>query len=229
MILQKGFLFEQKFINLKNILKNVNTKYENCEWGFPKGKKKNNEENIFCAIREFEEETGIEKWDLINIPSIYEKHLAINENIYKTDLFFINTNSESLDLSKCDKNEISDIKWFSKENIINEIREYQSYIINSIEIAEKTIIEYHLKNEKNENLLDNIKQKYLSHKNENENSDIVNNNTDIINTSNSKKYQDFYKNIITNINIVDHTTENHIKNMIFNSYINKTKIALFLN
>lgn len=47
------------FMNLDYILDNTKSEYPETEWGFPKGRRNINEDDISCAIREFREETGI--------------------------------------------------------------------------------------------------------------------------------------------------------------------------
>jgi 8-oxo-dGTP pyrophosphatase MutT (NUDIX family) len=43
------------------MLNNLNINYEHPEWEFPKGRKNKDESDIECALREFEEETGINR------------------------------------------------------------------------------------------------------------------------------------------------------------------------
>jgi 8-oxo-dGTP pyrophosphatase MutT (NUDIX family) len=46
-------------MNIDYILDNTRAEYPETEWGFPKGRRNINEDDIACAIREFREETGI--------------------------------------------------------------------------------------------------------------------------------------------------------------------------
>ena len=47
--------------NLKDLVKSSETKWEEPEWGFPKGRRNNLENDLNCALREFEEELGISR------------------------------------------------------------------------------------------------------------------------------------------------------------------------
>ena len=63
-------LKSQKKYNLKQLIENSKTRWNTPEWGFPKGRRNYQENDIHCAIREFEEETGLRKQDLKIIRSI---------------------------------------------------------------------------------------------------------------------------------------------------------------
>jgi len=59
----------QKY-NLESLITNSTTNWETPEWEFPKGRRNYQENDLACALREFEEETGYSKND-INISSKY--------------------------------------------------------------------------------------------------------------------------------------------------------------
>ena len=50
---------ESLFFDLQYILANTSSLYNETEWGFPKGRRNINEDDITCALREFREESGI--------------------------------------------------------------------------------------------------------------------------------------------------------------------------
>ena len=67
MIYQKAeeqFNFFKTYI-LPQISHKINISYNYPEWGFPKGRKNENETNLDCAKREFIEETGLSNDDFI--------------------------------------------------------------------------------------------------------------------------------------------------------------------
>ena len=110
----------------------VKSKYTEPEWGFPKGRKKNNETAMQGALREFEEETGLTR-DLINItlnglsPCI-EFYKATDSKEYQivyflADLLDYNTPLPSINENFRDS-EISDIGWFTVKQCMLKIREY---------------------------------------------------------------------------------------------------------
>ena len=47
------------FFNLDYLLEKTIHEFDETEWGFPKGRRNINEDDLSCAIREFREETGI--------------------------------------------------------------------------------------------------------------------------------------------------------------------------
>ena len=55
-----NFLFKliKKHIKKGMVLNNSDNRYSDTEWGFPKGRRNNNEKDIECANREFYEETN---------------------------------------------------------------------------------------------------------------------------------------------------------------------------
>ena len=121
---------EIKLTKLKNteIFKNINIKYIEPEWGFPKGRRNFKEIDIDCALREFEEETGIsrDKIKLIeNIYSLEEIFTGSNLKSYKHKYYLSYIEyKNSLDLSNYQKSEIGDIKWFSIEECLKRFRDY---------------------------------------------------------------------------------------------------------
>jgi len=47
------------FFDINYILQNSASEFDETEWGFPKGRRNINEDDVHCALREFREETGI--------------------------------------------------------------------------------------------------------------------------------------------------------------------------
>tara|TARA_B110000908_G_C10266895_1_gene465042 strand:- start:4977 stop:5873 length:897 start_codon:yes stop_codon:yes gene_type:complete len=116
------------FITSDNIneIKKLNLKYDEPEWGFPKGRKNIHEKNIECAMREFVEETQ----QYIDEDNICKNILPINEiykgtdnkdyqNIYYVSLDFYVNNFENLD-----NNEVSCVKWVTYEDALKLLRPY---------------------------------------------------------------------------------------------------------
>tara|TARA_Y100001970_G_C14183665_1_gene831276 strand:- start:841 stop:1656 length:816 start_codon:yes stop_codon:yes gene_type:complete len=121
---------EIKLCKLKQteIFKKFSPKYTEPEWGFPKGRRNFKEIDIDCALREFEEETGIskEKIKLINnIYSLEEIFTGSNLKSYKHKYYLAYINYEdSLDLSNYQQSEIGNIKWFTLEECLKRFRDY---------------------------------------------------------------------------------------------------------
>ncbi|AZL89337.1 diphosphoinositol polyphosphate phosphohydrolase [Megavirus baoshan] len=108
--------------------KNIKPKWKKPEWGFPKGRRdKRNEENLTCACREFEEETGYKKNEYIilnKIEPIEEKLVGTNGVNYRHIYYLSLNNSSKCQLTDYDSYEIGDIKWFTYDEAISQIRPY---------------------------------------------------------------------------------------------------------
>jgi hypothetical protein len=68
-------------INLTDIVNNSITKWTETEWEFPKGRRNFKEKDLDCALREFEEETGIST-----------SKIKLIENVLPIEETFIGTN-----------------------------------------------------------------------------------------------------------------------------------------
>lgn len=123
-------------INLNKTISNSFTKWEEPEWGFPKGRRNNNEKELDCALREFEEETGIKKNQISLIENVipYEEiFIASNYKTYKHKYFIAEINDDALySLDNYQKTEVSKINWFNVDECIKIIRPYNSEKTNML-------------------------------------------------------------------------------------------------
>jgi len=113
--------------NLKDLLLKSNTKWETPEWGFPKGRRNYGENDLNCAIREFEEETGYKKKNINiakNIIPFEEIFVGSNYKSYKHKYFLAFMNNDDYPLDKFQKSEVSEIKWLSLDECLKKIRPY---------------------------------------------------------------------------------------------------------
>ena len=109
--------------------KHIKPKWKSPEWGFPKGRRdKHTEENMTCACREFEEETGYKNNDYVvlnKIEPIEERLTGTNGIKYKHIYYLsLNNKNENIEISEFDKYEIGEIKWFSYDEAMSNIRPY---------------------------------------------------------------------------------------------------------
>ena len=59
-------IFKSYDINyLKSLIEKSITRWSETEWGFPKGRRNFQEKDLDCALREFEEETGMNKDNMV--------------------------------------------------------------------------------------------------------------------------------------------------------------------
>lgn len=116
-------------LNLNTITNDIKLQWAEPEWGFPKGKRNNNEDDIKCATREFFEETNIttDKYILFNnLPKLEENLIGTNGKKYK-HVYYLAMLTSDIDIdiiSKSQKNEIGDIGLFNYDEAIKLIRPY---------------------------------------------------------------------------------------------------------
>lgn len=125
---------KEKFIlNRDNIIKLIRKTpdtWKTPEWEFPKGRINTDENYLECAIREFEEETGIKRKQINIIENIlpFEEHfIGSNNKLYTYKYFLAYFDSKQLnrtDMDNFQKSEISDMKWLTYENCSKIIRPY---------------------------------------------------------------------------------------------------------
>ena len=111
--------------------KNLVNDYTEPEWGFPKGRRNPNEKNLKCALREFWEETGIVKSNLIVLNKLFplqEVFYGTNNVLYKHVYYIAIYNSdEDIGLSNIHEDqltEIGDIKWKNLNQCLDIFRPY---------------------------------------------------------------------------------------------------------
>jgi 8-oxo-dGTP pyrophosphatase MutT (NUDIX family) len=119
-------LKQKKFFN-----ENLVSDYNEPEWGFPKGRRNPNEKNLKCALREFYEETGIIKNNLIVLNKLFplqEVFYGTNNVLYKHIYYIaIYNTDEDIGLHKIHEDqltEIGDIKWKKLNQCLKLFRPY---------------------------------------------------------------------------------------------------------
>jgi 8-oxo-dGTP pyrophosphatase MutT (NUDIX family) len=113
--------------NLSDLVDASITKWEEPEWGFPKGRRNYNETDLECSVREFNEETGfnLNKCFIVhNISPFEEIFCGSNYKSYKHKYFLTYMDFENSEPVIQVSNEISDIKWKSYADCITLIRSY---------------------------------------------------------------------------------------------------------
>ena len=127
-------IVEEQFISLETLINNSTTEWKETEWEFPKGRRNYQEKDLDCAVREFEEETGISKYNIKiieNVMPFEEIFIGSNHKSYKHKYFlaFLNEPDESdfknkYTLNNYQKTEVSQIKWKTLEECLESIRPY---------------------------------------------------------------------------------------------------------
>jgi 8-oxo-dGTP pyrophosphatase MutT (NUDIX family) len=131
--LKEGYILDGAMVNINILIDGVDKTYPMNEWEIPKGRRRIYENNRECAIREFREETNItnSKYSLYdNTIPLTEEYTGINGVRYK-HVYYIGYVDKDIELYIDKKNkdqytEIKDIKWFTKEECLNNIRNYDN-------------------------------------------------------------------------------------------------------
>ena len=136
----------KKLFTLSQLIKNSKTNWIEPEWGFPKGRRNYQENDILCALREFEEETGYSRKDIKivnNLKPFQEIFTGSNYKSYKHKYFlgFIETPKKK---TKFQESEVSQLKWLSLEDCKKKIRPYNLERIDLINNINKVLHKYSL-------------------------------------------------------------------------------------
>ena len=123
-----GITVNNEINTIKSLLNDTKSIRIEPEWGFPKGRRLYKESDLTCAIREFCEETNIERCDIRiikNIGPVEEIFTGSNNVVYK-HIYYVAELKKEVNVeiqSNNQKDETSDIKWFNRNNIINKLEE----------------------------------------------------------------------------------------------------------
>ena len=146
-LLKNGVTINDNTITLKEIVENSSTNWTETEWEFPKGRRNGKEKDIDCAMREFEEETGIpqSKIKIIeNILPFEEIFIGSNHKSYKHKYFlaYMDENEELLENFQI--SEVSKLEWKTIDECLASIRPYNLEKIKIISNINKVLQEYRL-------------------------------------------------------------------------------------
>lgn len=135
---------DQVPFNLNFYTKYIKPKWKTPEWGFPKGKRnQKSEQDLTCACREFEEETGykIDEYHVLNKVEPIEEYLIGTNGVSYRHVYYLSVdnidtpvgygNSDSLEKTEddqrdYDRHEIGEIKWLTFNEAIEAIRPYHT-------------------------------------------------------------------------------------------------------
>ena len=120
-------LLTDKRITLSDIVNRSTTTWKEQEWEFPKGRRNYKENDMECAFREFEEETGMSR-----------KHIRLVENVIPYEEYFIGSNfkainisfiwhilqTKMLDMHNFQDTEVSKMQWMTLEGML-----YSVYVL----------------------------------------------------------------------------------------------------
>jgi 8-oxo-dGTP pyrophosphatase MutT (NUDIX family) len=121
--------------NLESLVHESDTSWDTPEWGFPKGRRNYQENDLTCGLREFEEETGYDKQSVSIIKNLLpfeEIFVGSNLKSYKHIYFLGRIESNTDILESYQKSEVSEMKWFSLDECKQYIRNYNIEKIDMI-------------------------------------------------------------------------------------------------
>ena len=147
--LKNGVSYWGEEYNLKVLIEETETQWEEAEWGFPKGRHNNNEKDLMCALREFEEETGLSRYSLKivqNLMPFEEIFTGSNYKSYKHKYYiaYFDSAEEEDKQQKFQNSEVSKIDWKTYTDGINSIRTYNLEKKSVLSRVNKLLLEYRL-------------------------------------------------------------------------------------
>jgi 8-oxo-dGTP pyrophosphatase MutT (NUDIX family) len=132
---------------LKDIVDRSNTIWEETEWEFPKGRRNYKEKDLECALREFEEETGILSSRITiveNILPFEEIFIGTNHKSYKHKYFLAYMSDSEDYLENFQVTEVSKLEWKTIDECLEAIRPYNLEKKELISNINKVLQEYRL-------------------------------------------------------------------------------------
>lgn len=136
-LLKNGASTMNEYYTLSSLLEDSTTQWHEEEWGFPKGRRNNNEKDIHTATREFQEETGLSHSNLSiirNVLPFEEIFTGSNYKSYKHKYYLAhfqesqNVGNSAL-FQEC---EVSKMEWKTLDECVASIRPYNKERIELI-------------------------------------------------------------------------------------------------
>jgi 8-oxo-dGTP pyrophosphatase MutT (NUDIX family) len=145
--IREGVIINNEMINLFTIVNNSTTNWKETEWEFPKGRRNYKEKDLDCALREFEEETGICNSKIIiveNVLPFEEIFIGTNHKSYKHKYFLAYMNESEDYLHNFQISEVSKLEWKTINECLEAIRPYNLEKKELITNINKVLEEYRL-------------------------------------------------------------------------------------
>jgi 8-oxo-dGTP pyrophosphatase MutT (NUDIX family) len=149
-MLKEGITISNDIYTLKDIVEMSKTRWKETEWEFPKGRRNQKEKDLDCALREFEEETGISKDKLTvvqNVLPFEEIFIGSNHKSYKHKYFLALMDNSEIDtnyLTNFQVTEVSKLEWKTIDKCLESIRPYNLEKRDLIVNINKLLQEYRL-------------------------------------------------------------------------------------
>jgi len=146
-LIKEGITINNETYTLKDIIETSDTNWEETEWEFPKGRRNSKEKDLDCALREFQEETGISisKIKIVeNVLPFEEIFIGTNHKSYKHKYFLAYMNEQEDQLEDFQVTEVSKLEWKNIDKCLEDIRPYNLEKKELITNINKVLQEYRL-------------------------------------------------------------------------------------
>lgn len=126
--IKSGIHYDRNDYSFKTLVDECSTKWDETEWGFPKGRHNHQEKDLLCALREFEEETGYSRNSVKlvqNLIPFEEIFTGSNYKSYKHKYYLAYMETVETESSNSfQKSEVSKMEWKTFDEAIQSIRPY---------------------------------------------------------------------------------------------------------
>ena len=145
--IKNGVIVNDTIVTLKDVIEKSSTNWEETEWEFPKGRRNHKEKDLECALREFEEETGISQSKITIIENVLpfeEIYIGTNHKSYKHKYFLAYSNDPKDFLNNYQVTEVSKLEWKTIDQCLESITPYNLEKRKLITNINKVLQEYRL-------------------------------------------------------------------------------------
>lgn len=146
--LKQGISLNDDEYSIESLIKESITSWAETEWGFPKGRHNNQEKDLLCALREFEEETGYSRQSiniLQNVLPFEEIFTGSNYKSYKHKYYIaIMKNNDDTFSATYQDTEVSKMEWKTFDQAMQLIRPYNLEKKDVLTRVERTLNAYKL-------------------------------------------------------------------------------------
>lgn len=125
--LTHGIVVNGESYSLSELVEGSSTRWDETEWGFPKGRRNYQERDWTAASREFEEETGYSARALTlvdNLLPLEEIFTGSNYKSYKHKYYVALLDPRQSPVREPQKTEVSKVQWMTPEEAYEVIRPY---------------------------------------------------------------------------------------------------------
>jgi ADP-ribose pyrophosphatase YjhB (NUDIX family) len=125
--LKYGVNTNENGYSLESLIQESLSQWTETEWGFPKGRHNNQEKDLLCALREFEEETGYSRLNiniLQNLVPFEEIFTGSNYKSYKHKYYVAYMENANESKMAYQDTEVSKMEWKTYEEALLLIRPY---------------------------------------------------------------------------------------------------------